>query len=115
MSCLATASFAPIGRRVTRCILDRDDELSKRARRRPQSCTERALYSSKRSVERLIVRAKLQHRLLKRAIQDLERERVELEAQASADADADADGVVDVHALETKAVLSYDEELLIDM
>lgn len=95
--------------------MDRDDELSKRAHRRSQSCTERALYSSKRSVERLIVRAKLQHRLLMRAIQDLERERVELETQATGDSDGARGGVGDTHAPEPKAVLTYDEELQIDM
>jgi hypothetical protein len=76
MACLAAlGGFARVGLRPPThppsvgglrpmCLLDRDDELSKRTRRRPQ-----------RSVERLIVRAKLQHRLLMRAIADLELER----------------------------------------
>jgi hypothetical protein len=66
-------------------------------------------------VERLIVRAKLQHRLLMRAIQDLERERVELESQASADADGVLGSGGNAHVAEPKAVLAYEEELLIDM
>lgn len=114
MSYLAVASVAPFARRATRCILDRDDELSKRARRRPQTCTERALYSSKRSVERLIVRAKLQHRLLMRAIQDLERERVENEAQEAEGCDSPVEAGAKP-TLTPKAILGYDEELMIDM
>jgi hypothetical protein len=39
------------------------------------NCTEKALYASKRSVERLIFRARLQHRILMRTINDIERER----------------------------------------
>ena len=67
----------------TRCIMDPEDELSKRARRRPRSCTERSLVASKLSVERVMRRAKLQYRLLVRAIEDLERERREEEEEKS--------------------------------
>ena len=72
-------------RKHTRALLDRDDELSKRAHRRPQNCTERALYSSKRSIERLMIRVKIQHRLLMRAISDLEREREEMNEEDGKD------------------------------
>ena len=63
----------------SRCIMDPEDELSKRARRRPRSCTERSLLASKLSVERVMRRTKVQYRLLMRALEDLERERREEE------------------------------------
>jgi hypothetical protein len=123
MACLATLGLlspsprtaSGIGRcRVTRCILDRDDELSKRASRRPHSCTEDALYASKRRVDRLMARFRVQHRQLVRSIQELERERVENEAKGGAH-DAHCDVSDDEHALKPKPVLAFEEELLIDM
>jgi len=125
MACLATLGMLPphpravsriARRRVTRCILDRDDELSKRASRRQYSCTEDALYASKRRVDRLMARFRVQHRQLMRSIQELERERVEIEAREADGADtAHCEVSDDEHELKTKTVLAYDEELMIDM
>jgi len=84
--------------------------------RRPHSCTEDALYASKRRVDRLMARFRVQHRQLMRSIQELERERVEIEAREADGADiAHCDVSDDAHAIKTKTVLAYDEELMIDM
>ena len=94
-------SYLPPKKRHARALLDRDDELSKRAHRRPKNCTERALYSSKRSIERLMVRVKIQHRLLMRAIADLEREREEINSRDEKD-------LSDNDRREAKRVITHD-------